>query len=120
MQRNRFDSLFFQRLYDVLLPFAAVLAAFLIGAVLLLLQGVNPLEAYQAMFVGAFGSKNGLSDTLVKAIPLMLARCSLHLLWCKWVKAGLAIWALLLACWREPSWGVFGEPFRAILKRGWG
>ena len=72
MQKNRFDSLFFQRLYDVLLPFAAVLAAFLIGAVLLLLQGVNPLEAYQAMFVGAFGSKNGLSDTLVKAIPLML------------------------------------------------
>ena len=72
MQNNRFDSLFFQRLYDVLLPFAAVLAAFLIGAVLLLLQGVNPLEAYQAMFVGAFGSKNGLSDTLVKAIPLML------------------------------------------------
>ena len=72
MQKHRSDSLFFQRLYDVLLPFAAVLAAFLIGAVLLLLQGVNPLEAYQAMFVGAFGSKNGLSDTLVKAIPLML------------------------------------------------
>ena len=72
MQKNRLDSVFFQRLYDVLLPFAAVLAAFLIGAVLLLLQGVNPLEAYQALFVGAFGNKNGLSDTLVKAIPLML------------------------------------------------
>lgn len=72
MQKNRFDSLFFQRLYEVLLPFAAVLAAFLIGAILLLLQGVNPLEAYQALFVGAFGNKNGLSDTLVKAIPLML------------------------------------------------
>ena len=72
MQKNRFDSVFFQRLFDALLPFAAVLAAFLIGAVLLLLQGVNPLEAYQALFVGAFGNKNGLSDTLVKAIPLML------------------------------------------------
>lgn len=72
MQKNRFNSLFFQRLFDALLPFAAVLAAFLIGAVLLLLQGVNPLEAYQAMFAGAFGNKNGLSDTLVKAIPLML------------------------------------------------
>lgn len=72
MLKNRFDSLFFQRLYDALLPFAAVLAAFLIGAVLLLLQNINPIEAYQAMFVGAFGNKNGLSDTLVKAIPLML------------------------------------------------
>jgi simple sugar transport system permease protein len=50
----------------------AILAAFLVGAVILLLQGVNPLEAYGQMFVGAFGSKNGLSDTLVKAIPLML------------------------------------------------
>jgi simple sugar transport system permease protein len=61
-----------ERLWDALLPLVAVLAAFLVGAVILLLQGVNPLEAYQAMFVGAFGSKNGLSDTLVKAIPLML------------------------------------------------
>ncbi|MCK5920912.1 MAG: ABC transporter permease, partial [Methylococcales bacterium] len=40
--------------------------------IILLLQGVNPLEAYKAMIVGAFGSKNGLADTLVKAIPLLL------------------------------------------------
>jgi simple sugar transport system permease protein len=59
-------------LWDALLPLVAILAAFLVGAVILLLQGVNPLEAYGQMFVGAFGSKNGLSDTLVKAIPLML------------------------------------------------
>ncbi len=60
------------RTITALLPLAAVLVAFVIGAFVLLLQGVNPLEAYQAMFVGAFGSKNGLADTLVKAIPLML------------------------------------------------
>lgn len=60
------------RTITALLPIAAMLLAFLIGAVILLLQGVNPIEAYQAMFVGAFGSKNGLADTLVKAIPLML------------------------------------------------
>ena len=53
-------------------PLLAVLAAFIVGAVILLLQGVNPLEAYQAMIVGAFGSKNGLADTLVKATPLLL------------------------------------------------
>ncbi|MCB8945827.1 MAG: ABC transporter permease [Ardenticatenaceae bacterium] len=61
-----------ERVWDALLPLVAILAAFLVGAIILLLQGVNPLEAYQEMVVGAFGSKNGLSDTLVKAIPLML------------------------------------------------
>ncbi|MCA9933806.1 MAG: ABC transporter permease [Ardenticatenaceae bacterium] len=69
MNSNR---LFSRRLFNALLPFLAVLAAFAVGAVILLLQGVNPLEAYQAMIVGAFGSKNGLADTLVKSIPLML------------------------------------------------
>jgi simple sugar transport system permease protein len=61
-----------ERLWDTLLPLAAILAAFLVGAVILLLQGVNPIEAYGEMLGGAFGNKNGLSDTLVKAIPLML------------------------------------------------
>jgi len=57
---------------NILLPLVAVLLAFLVGAVILLLQGENPIEAYTAMIVGAFGSKNGLADTLVKAVPLML------------------------------------------------
>ena len=64
---NRLD-----RLVDALLPIVAVFLAFVVGAVILWLQGVNPIEAYQAMIVGAFGSKNGLADTLVKATPLML------------------------------------------------
>ncbi|UCC53265.1 MAG: ABC transporter permease [Anaerolineaceae bacterium] len=65
--RDRLD-----RLVDALLPIVAVLLAFAVGAVILLLQGVNPLEAYSAMITGAFGSKNGWADTLVKATPLML------------------------------------------------
>lgn len=72
MQIGVLNRQFLERVISALLPFLAVLVAFLIGAIILLLQGVNPLEAYQAMIVGAFGSKNGLADTLVKAIPLML------------------------------------------------
>lgn len=60
------------RLVIALLPLVAVLLAFAIGAVILWFQGVNPIEAYSAMIVGAFGSKNGLADTLVKATPLLL------------------------------------------------
>lgn len=72
MQKLKLSRQHLDRLFDILLPILAVLAAFLVGAVILLLQGVNPLEAYQSMIVGAFGSKNGLADTLVKATPLLL------------------------------------------------
>lgn len=60
------------QLVGVLLMLLAVLAAFLVGGIILLLQGVNPLEAYGSMLSGAFANKNGLSDTLVKSVPLML------------------------------------------------
>ena len=59
-------------LADALLPIVAVIGALLVGAVILALLGANPLEAYRAMFVGAFSGKNGLADTLVKATPLLL------------------------------------------------
>ncbi|HMR68497.1 MAG TPA: hypothetical protein PKE64_31185, partial [Anaerolineae bacterium] len=66
------SSFQFERLIDNLLPLIAVLGALIIGAIVLILLGVNPLEAYMAMLSGAFTNKNGLADTLVKAIPLLL------------------------------------------------
>lgn len=72
MRKIELNRQFLDRLVDALVPILAVLAAFLVGAVILWLQGVNPIEAYQAMIVGAFGTKNGLTDTLVKSIPLLL------------------------------------------------
>jgi len=57
---------------DALLPLLAVVGALLVGAVILALLGANPVEAYKAMFYGAFANKNGLADTLVKATPLLL------------------------------------------------
>lgn len=60
------------RLIDLLLPLIAVVGALLIGAVVLIFLDVNPVEAYTAMFTGAFTNKNGLADTLVKGTPLML------------------------------------------------
>lgn len=57
---------------DFLLPLFAALAALAVGAVMLILLRANPLEAYSALLEGAFGSKNALADTLVKATPLLL------------------------------------------------
>jgi simple sugar transport system permease protein len=61
-----------ERILDPLLPLIAVIGALLVGAGILLLLEANPLAAYTAMFSGAFANKNGLADTLVKAIPLLL------------------------------------------------
>lgn len=60
------------KLIDGLLPVFATIAALLVGAVMLLLLKVNPIEAYKAMWDGAFGSQNAVAETLVKATPLLL------------------------------------------------
>jgi ABC-type uncharacterized transport system permease subunit len=65
--RSRLSSLF-----DALLPVLATLAALGVGAVMLLFLKVNPIEAYAALWDGAFGSTNALAETLVKATPLLV------------------------------------------------
>jgi ABC-type uncharacterized transport system permease subunit len=39
----------------------------------MLVQGINPLTGYRDMILLAFGSPYGISETIMKAIPLMLA-----------------------------------------------
>ncbi len=57
---------------DALLPVLAVLGALAVGAVMLLVLGANPVEAYRALLEGAFGSTNAVAETAVKAVPLLL------------------------------------------------
>jgi len=56
----------------VLLPVAGVLVALIIGAIMLMILKVNPITAYIALVNGAVGSKSGLTQTIVKATPLLL------------------------------------------------
>jgi simple sugar transport system permease protein len=63
-QPSRRDSL--------LLSLGAVVVALLLGALVLLLVGGNPIQAYAHIAKASFGSVGVFSDTLVKAIPLML------------------------------------------------
>ncbi|MDK1009899.1 MAG: ABC transporter permease [Actinomycetota bacterium] len=53
-------------------PVASVLAAMAVGAVFLLVTGVNPLTVYAQMYDAAFGSARGFSETLISATPLIL------------------------------------------------
>lgn len=57
----------------VSVPVVAILLALLLGAVLLLISGSNPLEAYAALFRGAFGSPVAIQRTLEKATPLIFS-----------------------------------------------
>jgi len=56
----------------VLVPVAVVLLALGAGMIPLLATGNDPVVAYIALFQGALGSKHGITETLVKAIPLLL------------------------------------------------
>ena len=57
----------------MLRPVWAVLAALLLGAGLISVAGVNPLDAYAALFSGAFLDYYGIGGTLVKTSPILLA-----------------------------------------------
>ena len=50
----------------------SILAALLLGAVILLLAGFNPLKAYGAIIEGAFGNKRHIGDLLEYAMVLCL------------------------------------------------
>ena len=70
--RAAYEDNWLNHLYDLLAPLAAAGLALLIGAVMLLLLGAGPVEGYTALFQGAFGSRNALADTAVRATPLLL------------------------------------------------
>ncbi len=50
----------------------ALAIAFSIAALILYLIDVDPLFAFQSLFLGAFGTINGLSSTFIKMSPLLL------------------------------------------------
>ncbi|MEW6398467.1 MAG: ABC transporter permease [Bacillota bacterium] len=54
------------------MPLLSVVLALLAGALFLHLTGSDPGEVYGMMLRGAFGSRYGTTETVVKAIPLML------------------------------------------------
>jgi simple sugar transport system permease protein len=56
----------------ILVPIVSFVLALLVGGILLLAAGADPIETYRAMLDGAFGSTYARSETVLRAIPLML------------------------------------------------
>ncbi len=49
----------------------ALFGSFLIGGILILLSGDNPLEAYAAILKGAFGDSFGIASTITRGLPII-------------------------------------------------
>ncbi|ELZ61171.1 MULTISPECIES: glucose ABC transporter permease TsgB13 [unclassified Haloferax] len=66
-------------------PVLTVLAALAVGGVALVALNVDPVDAYGVMFVETLTSQFGLTEVLVRAVPLILAGLAVYLP----LKAGL-------------------------------
>lgn len=64
------------RLRPLLLPFLAIFTALLIGALVVLASGGNPLSAYAGLFKGAFGGGLAWAKTIRKATPFIFTGLS--------------------------------------------
>ena len=62
-------------------PLIAVLISFLLGAVVILVIGKNPLLAYGEMIRGAFGKQVYLMNTLKRATPIIMGGLAVCIAW---------------------------------------
>ena len=81
---NRAVETYF-RLAPVTVPIYAVLTASVIGGLIMLLAGVNPLKAYGALLHGAFGTWPFVARSLARSTPFIIAALAVALCF----KAGL-------------------------------
>jgi simple sugar transport system permease protein len=91
------------RLLSIASPLLALAVTVLIGVVLFLLLGKDPLRGLQAFFVLPLRDANALSELTVKAVPLVL------------IALGLAV------CFRSNVWniGAEGQFILGALAAGW-
>lgn len=60
-------------------PILAIIIAFFMGGLMVLVSGDNPLDAYAAILKGAFGSWNAVKTTVRYTIPILLLAYSFSL-----------------------------------------
>jgi simple sugar transport system permease protein len=60
-------------LRGLLVPLLAVVTAVIIGSILILLAGLDPIKAYGGLLQGAIGTDSSIVRSLIKMAPLILA-----------------------------------------------
>ena len=57
---------------QIISPFLAVFVALIISSLFILLAGVSPIDSFKELFIGSFGSRNAIAETLSRATPMIL------------------------------------------------
>ncbi|HSK47780.1 MAG TPA: ABC transporter permease [Coriobacteriia bacterium] len=60
-----------QRAIRIATPFISVGIAIVVGSIIMLMAGKDPIAGYSAMFSGAFGGPRQIGETLLRATPLI-------------------------------------------------
>lgn len=63
----------------IAVPIVSVLLALIVGGFFFIMNGTSPLEVYAILFKNSFGTSYGITESIVKAIPLMLAGLGISL-----------------------------------------
>ena len=88
---------------EFLFPLIALGLALIFSGILLWIFGANPLETYAAMAAGAFGQRYHISETILRAIPLMLTGLAVgiafRMLFWNIGAEGQFAWGVIAATW---------------------
>jgi simple sugar transport system permease protein len=95
----------------VVVPILSIVIGLVFAGLFIGLSGKDPLEVYQLMYTGAFGSVYGLSETLVKAVPLILASLAVS------VAFRMQLWNI--GAEGQLYMGAFGATWVALTYPGW-
>ena len=93
----------------ILVPIIAVLSGFLIGAIIMLIFGFNPIYGYEDLIIGAFGTPRAIGETLQTMGPLILCALGFSV----GMKAGLfniGMSGQALAGWITSMWFALSFP----------
>jgi len=91
---------------SLLTALISLLLALIVGAVIFLSYGANPIQAYTVMAQGAFGSTLGISEVIVKSIPLMLTGLAVA------IGATMLLWNI--GCEGQFVFGALGATWAAL------
>ncbi len=106
---KRYDKIANESLFTALISLSL---AFIVGAIIFLTYGANPLEAYGVMAKGAFGTSLGISEVVVKSIPLMLTGLAVA------IAATMLLWNI--GCEGQFVFGALGATWATLfLTPGW-
>lgn len=88
---------------EFLFPLIALGLALIFSGILLWIFGANPFKTYAAMATGAFGQRYHISETLLRAIPLMLTGLAVgiafRMLFWNIGAEGQFVWGVIAATW---------------------